>query len=82
MTTLYGFGDVLGRPLDTSFGLSYFHGQGPWDMCEVALRPIVDRCRGLYGIEYKLIKKTLKEINMKSGWTRMLTDFAQNFHVH
>jgi hypothetical protein len=32
------FGSVLGRPLDTSFGLSQFHGHGSMLMCEVALK--------------------------------------------
>ena len=38
MTTLHDFGGVLGRPLDTFFGLSQFHGHGSWLVCEVALR--------------------------------------------
>ena len=37
VTTLHDFGSALGRPLDTSFGLSQFHGHGSWLMCEVAL---------------------------------------------
>ena len=37
MTTLHGFGGILGRPLDTFFGLSQFHGHGSWLLCEVAL---------------------------------------------
>jgi hypothetical protein len=32
------FGSVLGRPLDTSFRLSQFHGHGSWLVCEVAPR--------------------------------------------
>ena len=35
MTTLHGFGGVLGRPLDTLFGLSQFHGHGSWLVWEV-----------------------------------------------
>ena len=42
VTTLHGFGSVLGRHLDTSFGLSQFHGPGPWLVCEVALSRLVD----------------------------------------
>ena len=38
MTTLHDFGSVLGRPLDTSFGLSQCHGHGAWLIREVALR--------------------------------------------
>ena len=38
MTTLHDFGDVLGQPLDTSFGLPQSHGHGSWLVCEVALR--------------------------------------------
>ena len=41
MTTPHDFGSVLGKPLDTSFGLSQFHGHGSWLMCEVALRLII-----------------------------------------
>ena len=37
MVTLHDFGGVLGRPLDTFFGLSQFHGHGSWLVCEVAL---------------------------------------------
>ena len=37
VTTLHDFGGVLGRPLDTFFGLSQFHGHGSWLVCEVAL---------------------------------------------
>jgi hypothetical protein len=29
-TTLHDFGSVLGRPLDTSFGLSQFHNRSSW----------------------------------------------------
>ena len=36
MTTLHGFGGVLGRPLDTFLGLSQFHGHGSWLVCEEA----------------------------------------------
>ena len=35
--TLHDFGSVLGWPLNTSFGLSRFHGHGSWLVCEVAL---------------------------------------------
>jgi hypothetical protein len=35
VTTLHGFGGVLGWPLDTSFGLSRFHGHNSWLVCEV-----------------------------------------------
>ena len=38
MTTLHDFGSALGGLLDTSFGLSQFHGHGSWLVCEVALR--------------------------------------------
>ena len=37
MTTPHDFGSVLGRPLDTSFGLSQFQGHGSWRVCGVAL---------------------------------------------
>ena len=37
MTTTHDFEGVLGRPLDTFFSLSQFHGRGSWLMCEVAL---------------------------------------------
>ena len=37
VTTLHDFGSVLGRPLDTFLGLSQFHGQGSWPVCEVGL---------------------------------------------
>ena len=37
MTTLHDFGDVLGHPLDTLFGISQIHGHGSWLVCEVAL---------------------------------------------
>jgi hypothetical protein len=38
MTTLHDVGGVLGRPLDTSFGLSHSYGHGSWLVCEVTLR--------------------------------------------
>ena len=38
VTTLHDFGGVLGRPFDTFFGLSQFHGHYSWLVCEVALR--------------------------------------------
>jgi hypothetical protein len=39
VTTVYDFGSVLGWPLDTSFKLSQFYGDGSWlCVCEVALR--------------------------------------------
>ena len=37
MTTLHGFKSVLGRALDTFWGLSQFHDLGIWFVCEVAL---------------------------------------------
>jgi hypothetical protein len=37
MTTLHDVGGALGRPLDTSFGLSRCHGHGTWLVCEVTL---------------------------------------------
>ena len=37
VTTLHDFGSILGQPLDTSFGLSQFHGHGYCFVCEVAL---------------------------------------------
>ena len=37
VTTLHDFGGVFKHPLDTSFGLSQFHGHGSWLVCEVAL---------------------------------------------
>ena len=40
--TLHDFGSVLGHALDTSFGLSQFHGHGSWLVCEVALRASLD----------------------------------------
>ena len=40
MTTLHDFGGALGQPLDVFFGLSQFHGQGSWLMCEVVLNCI------------------------------------------
>ena len=40
MTTLHGLGSVMEWPLDTSFGLSQFHGYIFWLMCEVALNGI------------------------------------------
>ena len=36
-STQHDFGSALGRPLDTSFGLSQFHGHGSWLVYEVAL---------------------------------------------
>jgi hypothetical protein len=39
VSTLHEFEDVLGRPSDTFFGLSQFHGHGSWLVCEVALIP-------------------------------------------
>ena len=35
VTTLRGFGGVLGRPLETFFWLSQFCGLGSWLVCEV-----------------------------------------------
>ena len=37
MTTLHEFGGVLGRPLDTFFGLSQLNGHDSWLVCKVAL---------------------------------------------
>ena len=37
MTTLHDFGGVLGRPLDTFFGLSQSRAHGSWRVCEVTL---------------------------------------------
>ena len=37
VTTLHEFGGVLGRPLESSFGLSQLHNHGSWLMCEEAL---------------------------------------------
>ena len=37
VTTLHNFASVLGRPLDTSFGLSKFDDHSSWLVCEVAL---------------------------------------------
>jgi hypothetical protein len=37
LITLHDFGGVLGRPLDTYFGLSQFPGHGSWLVCAVAL---------------------------------------------
>jgi hypothetical protein len=37
MTTLHDVGGVLGRPLDTFFWVSWFHGHGSWLMCQVPL---------------------------------------------
>jgi hypothetical protein len=37
ITALHDLGDVLGRPMNTFFGLSQFHGHGSWHVCEVAL---------------------------------------------
>jgi hypothetical protein len=52
MTTIEGpcstqhyFGIALGRPLDTSFGLSQFHGHGSWLVYEVALTCTTARSR-------------------------------------
>jgi hypothetical protein len=39
MPAIHDFGGVLGRPSDTFFWLSQFHGHGSWVMCEVALIP-------------------------------------------
>ena len=36
MTALHDFEHALGWPLETSFGLSEFHGHGSWLVCEVA----------------------------------------------
>ena len=36
VTTLHDFKGVLGRPLDTFFGLPQFHGHVSWLVCEVA----------------------------------------------
>jgi hypothetical protein len=38
MTKMQDFRSALGLPLNTSFGLSQFHGHGSWDICEMALR--------------------------------------------
>jgi hypothetical protein len=46
VTTLNDFEGVLGRPLETSFGLSQFHGHGSWLVCEVALI-VCTRCVSL-----------------------------------
>jgi hypothetical protein len=37
VTTLHDLEVVLRQPLDTSFGLSQFHGHTSWFVCEVAL---------------------------------------------
>ena len=43
MTRLHDFGSVLGQPLDTSSGLSQFHGHISWLVCEVAFSIFRDR---------------------------------------
>ena len=60
VTTLHDFGGVLGRPLDTFFGLSQFHGHGSWLVCEVALNHKwtgwvwgTDSFKGIYRIFHK-----------------------------
>jgi hypothetical protein len=53
VTTLHVFGGDLGRPLDTSFGLSQFHGHGSWLVCEVAL------CVGHTSLQLLLLSTTL-----------------------
>ena len=47
--TLHDFEGVLGRPLDTFFGLSQFHGHGSWLVCGVALSAIT--MRGKYPVQ-------------------------------
>jgi hypothetical protein len=37
VTALHDFGGVLGRLVDTFFGISQFHGHDSWLVCEVAL---------------------------------------------
>ena len=43
MTTLHDFGSALGRPLDTSFGLSRFHGQALGSCAKWPLGPLYMR---------------------------------------
>jgi hypothetical protein len=49
--TVHDFEGVLGRPLDTSFELSQFHGHGSWLACEVGPRTqceaVVEKRRAL-----------------------------------
>ena len=57
MTTLHDFGGVLGRPLDTFFGLSQFHGHGSWRVCEVALSIACQQALG----NWNVIKSKLRQ---------------------
>ena len=42
VTTIHGFGSVLGRHFDNYFGLSQLHGHGFWLVCEVASRRVLE----------------------------------------
>ena len=57
VTTLYDFGSVLGQPLNTSLGLSQFHGHSSWLMCEVALSMLDQR------LSMSLIAHALRNLN-------------------
>ena len=42
MTTLHDSGSTLGRPSDTSAGLSQSRGHGSWLACEAALQGLME----------------------------------------
>jgi hypothetical protein len=60
VTTLHDFGGEVGRPLETFFGLSQFHGHGSWLVCEVAL---------MVGLDYgKEVHRRVKSSNPRQGY--------------
>ena len=58
VTTLHDFGSVLGWPLDTSFGLSQFHGHVFWLVYELTLNQDIE-CQLLNWMTFRQLRKFL-----------------------
>ena len=63
MTTPRDFGGVLGDGLWTlSFGLSEFHGHGPWLVCEVAVNTVISVSSFLSSAHHNITPSTLQVV--------------------
>ena len=73
MTTIHDVESVLGQHLDTSFGLSQFHGHGSWLMCEVALKMLDKR------LSTSPIAHALRKLNFWQVYTTMEHGYGTHF---